>query len=129
MYIWNGVVYFVFNTSGLYIRHCFWGQFKVMPIFNLLILSKKYALEKVELFFCTYESLNDTDRLFVRMNQLLSAKSNHTNTFLGFCSQFFRKAGPPQRVDCLAPDGKYMSSVFPKGTIAHYQLGNRTGSR
>ena len=42
--------------------------------------------------------------------------SNHTNEkqCFGFCLHAFRQAGPPQRVDCLAPMGNRRKVSFPR---------------
>ena len=48
------------------------------------------------------------------MNQAVCL-SNHTNAehFLGSCLRFFHQAGPPQRVDSLAPIGNKRKVSFP----------------
>jgi len=42
------------------------------------------------------------------------------------CLHVFRQAGPPQRVDCLAPKWEIALSVFPKDTATCYRIGSRT---
>jgi len=42
------------------------------------------------------------------------------------CLHVFRQAGPPQRVDCLAPKWETALSIFPKGTATRYRIGSRT---
>jgi len=43
-----------------------------------------------------------------------------------FCLYVFRQAGPPQRVNCLAPRWKTALSVFLKNTATRYRIGSRT---
>ena len=45
------------------------------------------------------------------------------STFFGFCLQVFRQAGPPQRVDFLAPMGSRRKVFSP---TTHCQFENRT---
>jgi len=42
------------------------------------------------------------------------------------CLHAFCQAGPPQRVDYLAPKWKTALSVFPKDTATRYRIGSRT---
>ena len=54
---------------------------------------------------------------FVCMNKLaLCICANHTNAMhiFGFCLQVFCQAGPPKRVDCLAPMGNKRKVLFPR---------------
>jgi len=43
-----------------------------------------------------------------------------------FCMHVFRQAGPPLRVDCLAPKCETALSVFSKDTATRYRIGSRT---
>jgi len=52
---------------------------------------------------------------------LLYHSSTEAGLFAGVSS-----AGPPQRVDCLAPKWETGLSVFPKDTVMRYRIGSRT---
>jgi len=42
------------------------------------------------------------------------------------CLHVLRQAGPPQRVDCLAPRWETALNVFPEDTATRYRIRSRT---
>jgi len=95
----------------------------LVKLYKLPILqnSQTYFLspEYIYLLFANFTLVS----FLLRLNQMLYDPCLSYQKI--FCLNAFRQAGPPRRVDCLAPK-KIALSVFPKDTATRYHIGSRT---